>query len=933
MIASDHLPDRLAAVAAKIRALLPDDPQRRPQPLWAEVLACVETSRVRGILRRCNLPDSPLEAIESLHAKWIKTAQEVIASTPLETPIGLDPILLQCLYPTARMSASQQPRLLARCRQLDPKRLAEDVSRECRRLERLVEGCISDRLIAARRIRQLGLGLSDQKEALPLLAPLVPLAAGLLYDENISVWRTGASAFGSLAALDHAWDILERHLSRKDANIHRQRHAFAALGSAIRIPTRRESVLKHATALFRGPQETTREYNKRRAKLKLDDIWIMGSFVFALPDMQEFDSDSAMHFLCRINELPLTSDEHKRAVLGNLAAVARDLTVRVRQSASATTPELMNTLQQWSQSPLARSFLEGPLPIEPFNRCEAIVRRRSALRCLAHVEHAQPGSPLPSDPDLAAALAEVTKAGEAARAAFVDGSPFEAFSPDPCIDVLADLRFAIQQVFSDGTLLASRADHGDLDQGDALAQRFDQILSACRELILSIMNATTTKLPAQPPEPMRALYHGVQCCCVLMLGDVYDALRDRKEYLHVFRVILPFVRPEKATLVHKYVAATVARCLELTWRSPVPTDDRVKAIRDMAGRLREQHWSEHVQKESMEFIKDLDLQECLTWVYGRPRLHELCSVAGVFEGADFRQGLDAAWGGITANAAACYPLTSLQEDGLTGLPDSFQCDSRHLLRDRWLKDLDNPTRQAIHAFLLDVASSLFARVVEPAGMAACSKHLARLFCVPVVPFACRQDALHLRSEGILGAFLNPPTPNGQATDRLLSGGILLPRCLHSWGRNTDWNGGPVYPETCEAVPDGEVVQIRFIGNTPSSPCPWLLIIGLIQALAQERDFPCRRFLVCLEAGLEPGDQQVIVRRGDGCLWQLDGTNPLVTGEIAWSDKPQKVGCWLHLADRLLCSANKAWRMEEKDGTWQLCLTYRSESPRIGRERV
>ncbi len=970
---SQHDLNKLFEIVDDIRRRIPDS-RLQADILWQRVLACTDSRRVPRILGATAAAGTVIADIKALHGQWLATARQAMAAILAEgdSAAPLDTDILRHLYPLAKADAAKQPALLGFCHRLAPDLLEPDLAKEFRRIASLADGCISDRLLAARRIRHLGLGLSDNPETLVLLAPLVPLATSLLYDENTSVWRAGASAFGSLAARDEVWNLLEIHLRRDDldkskkdekGNIHRQRHAFAALGTAIRIPVRRDAVLRYAHSLFQGEDETRKAFNKRVVREKLDNIWILASFVYALPDMQQFAPESGMMFFTRLAGIPLSkdgkqfslsSDEQKSAILGNLAVVAGEILDQVAKAASADEhPQWVNRVREWVESDGVKAHFEGDLPTDPFNRCEALVRRHSVWQPLLRRCYDRPESTRSPDQELSAGLDAVTTAGEAVHTAFVAGNPYpdsrNRFSTHPCVDRLADLRYAVQRVFSDGTLMASLEEDGGLRQRRQLAGRFDQILAGCRELLLSVMEHAASKLPSSADPIHRALNHGVQASCILMLGDLYDAMRDRHEYGNVFDLVLPFVSSDRGQLVHKYVAATIARCMELTWRQTADSDARVSAIRAMIGKLREAEWSGAVQKETREFIKDRKLFECVDTQCGTPRLRELTTVAGIFSETGppsnnmprLAANICSAWNRLAGKNPLPDDVNQVVES-LVNIPLSEEV--RHQFRDYWIEksEFSDDNRKILQEALLLATTQMFERVLEPIGMTRGAAHLAEIFCAPVFAFDHTENALYRLFEGIFGAWLSAlHAPQSKQTgklgeheasnDKLAEDRGILIRCHPSDLLPRNWQGNALYSgiEFDEDTkwmlnyPDANLMEIRFSGTPSSIPAPYVLLVGLLTALVQEPGFKCRRFFIRHQPRLPSEPHHIDIEPFGNEGWILDDDNPLIEGKLPFSQEPQKVGFWLHAIDRLICPAGQSWCIvrDQKSGQCRLQIEY------------
>jgi hypothetical protein len=928
--------NRLFEIISFIRRLIPGVPELADK-LYDRILACTDSGKVHSILAKAKPDKQTVAEIVALHGQWLSVAREAMPTLRsmdnLKDECGSN--ILRHLYPLIKSESARNPGLLVLCYRLDEHRLNKELASEIRRIKTLASGCISDRLLAARRIRTLGLGLSDTPETLDLLAPLVPVADCLLYDENTSVWRAGASAFGSLTARDDVWNLLKIHLRRDDydkmktgekGNIHRQRHAFAALGTAIRNPKRREAVLEYAEALFQGEGESIKAYNKRITRARLDNIWILASFVYALPDMLQFAPEEAWTFFDRVAARPLSSDEHKNAIWGNLALAAREI---LEQTCETLPPREFSKWQEkileWIKDEAVEAYFSGPLPPESFNRCEAMVRRHSVWQPLLRRCHDRPEPASAPVAELSEGLTAVVKAGETVRAAFIDSDPYSGFSTDDRLNRLADLRYAVQRMFSDGTLLASLTDDAGLRRSQHLAGRFDQVLAGCRELLLAVMDHASQKLPFQATDAQRALNHGIQSCCILMLGDLYDSMRNRNEYGNIFELVLPFVNPDKGQLVHKYVAATIVRCMELLWHQNRDSDARVSTIRAMIGQLRKAEWADTVQKEIKAFVKDESLLECVITHCGRPRLRELTSVAGIFEGNNIDEVIQSVWHQLTGKEPLSEEIINIRREYNT-FPQAFMTDSRHLLRDRWLGDeLNNNARYDIHKVLFTVTKVFFARILKPTTLSNSGEHLAKLFCAPVLELKAWEyckDEVPYGEEGIFATFLNSPSAEKQGYDRLLSNGIKIPWHLDRLPPSKNWHGGSIYNDTSNPLSDVNTIKILFKGDESVQPSPWILVVGLIRALAQEKSFPHRKFHVSIEKTPESTNQKISIEPIGDQPWHVEDTNPLVSRSVKESTQPQKVGFWLHLIDQLLCPADKAWYMKKVDGKWRLYLEYK-----------
>jgi hypothetical protein len=860
-----------------------------------------------------------------------------------------------------KKAAGSDFRLLPALRIIAPSDLDALLAREITSLRKFVLGSSLERFAAARRMHALLDAVPPEDQ---VAADLLPIAVRLFRDENTDIWRYGAYCLGQLFHFPPAREFLEHLYSYPAAknrpvstNIHARRHALAALGHvAARDP---DFAARQAGAIFAPmPEETDKAFRARR------NIWFEASFAFALNGYIRTQPVLALEYFQRLTAYPVRVGENF-GLHNSLLTIVEDL---LRGPLAENAPLFQawrESITSWHTS-LADYFLQTD---------ETDIQKRYQRRTIInHSAYQQVGDMLQKSGGVSA--------GNEAETPLLELDRFAAEIDQQCVrirnrelDVLArvdefiTVSNKIKHFFNAGGMPRpdSRSTPPDHDLHRAQT-RWEQLASNAKMHLGLVLSSAMEHMDHVDPqlrsEAKLQVAYGIQ-----LLGLVYDALpeqnhrNDIREHLRlILRTPHEYFKP--GSLYVKYMATIVERLLDGIWNglydSPQAHQDRCLAVHALVEDVAALSSGKAILEKTPELVREEAAAACLIQsyriIYDRafpagkniecalcsgkwkpirnllPEFHHINGLLTNSAGPDGQGILD----NMTDLAERLGIPVDLDQARTTLWPLLISApDPRHKLREQWAA-ASAPERAATVDFLRQFLTRCFTQLLMDKGIdrrmncdpESVGQHFARALLAPVGRVLAGKYA----GTTLFGALQAPGAP-ATGCDQLQGQLTCLIELDDDVIDTPPWKAGdPVQPD----VKNRNMLHLDFRtdrdADRPPLSLPWFLILGLIQALAQDAHDSawrnCSRVIIHRSVRESKTAYRITLHPDGGAPWRVDRNNPLRTGDIAYAQGAHKVGFWLHWINIILGSGRPCWKIAQSWEYQTTCLEIEFPLPAV-----
>lgn len=759
-------------------------------------------------------------------------------------------------------------------------------------------------------------------------AAFFKVARRLFLDKTTAIWRTGAYCMGRMFHYTPARELLLRSLPARPGtpsptgslNVHADKRALAALGAIARHDT--EFACWQVDAIFRQMEGETRSAFKQRSSNLTE--WL----VFALPDLRQAAPEYAREVFNTLAQKPVAKGGHYQ-IHFNLALIAEEL------FAAGWHQDIRNWYNKLT-SDLDRIQKPEPAKRYPYEKIKLSSGYQSIGRKLQpSAEPHPPGfsrQPYTEIDQLDRSLQNNVEAIIQHQGSVVErhekfvcvtDTIYAFFEPDRHI-----------RMWSDVVL-----------KNSAEARRFSQLASnACRQLerlLESELKYLDYSEAGRRGEAKHYFSNGLH-----LLTTVIAALPDRNDRITAYQKTLFDIRikqPQKSPMGQNdgYYQTAAERLFDDIWHHNAGNSDgRCAEIHKLVYQLVHSLNGKGLFEKMLKLVREPELETCLkkrcdsslklpTHQECRPHcpfwksflLPQISRLNWVLTStADDRNGLMGLLQATTTEFSLPFDAEQARQALWGRLMDTG--GHRHELRDNWGK-AQKEERIQTYRYLLAFFENAFKRVLElycPASslpnklqdVSISAKNFAVALLTPVgrhrPPGSPLATYLNTTLLGVLQA---PEGGSDQLTHLTLLRRLEDGCRINELGRLT-WTS---QQSLCE--PDSKWVHIHISGSGWKLPFPWYLITGLIQALCEDQQWQ-EYNTIQIERSCKDNAYQIVIYplHTHAASWRLDGSNPLITGDLPPDSGGHKVGFWLYWINRIVTLAEEkpaqkyCWKIDQ-----------------------